>query len=208
MGKTGISRRKAVSSMLALGAATALLGTQVHGERARTLPRDRIRPPGALREREFLDACVRCGLCVQECPYDTLKLTDLHQPVPAGTPYFVARQVACEMCETMPCVVACPTGALRPSLTNIRDADMGLAGLSSPERCLGYIGASYCDSCYKACPIKDEAIRMKRGNTSWGRNFQPVVDADHCTGCGLCEAACVVEGAAAITVRANHIAQR
>ena len=33
-----------------------------------------IRPPGAIDEDQFLGACVRCGLCVRACPYDTLRL--------------------------------------------------------------------------------------------------------------------------------------
>jgi ferredoxin-type protein NapG len=208
MGKTGISRRKALSSALAFGGATWLLGAQVHGETHRVLPADRIRPPGALREVEFLDACMRCGLCVQACPYDTLRLADLNRSVPAGTPYFVARQMACGMCETIPCAAACPSGALRRSLTDIDAAAMGLAELSTPERCLSYSGAAYCDSCYQACPITGRAIRMRHGRTSRGGNFRPVVDADHCTGCGRCEAACVLQGDAAITVCANHATQR
>lgn len=208
MSSKRISRRKVLSSALALGATATLLGAVVRGERAEALPQDRMRPPGALRENDFLAACVRCGLCVQACPYDTLALDDLQGAVPIGTPYFVARRTPCEMCETIPCVAACPTGALRPTLADIRDADMGLARLSTPRRCLSYTGVAYCDSCFKACPVKGEAIRMKNGRTSSGGNFMPVVDRDHCTGCGKCEKACVVEGVAAITVRANHDSTR
>ena len=32
----------------------------------------RLRPPGAKNENAFASACVRCGQCVQACPYDTL----------------------------------------------------------------------------------------------------------------------------------------
>ena len=204
----GISRRKALSSVVAFGGVAGLLGTQVRGEARRALPSDRIRPPGALREAEFLEACLRCGLCAQACPYDTLHLADLGQAVPAGTPYFVARRSACEMCTTIPCAAACPSGALRPSLKNIDDATMGLAGLSTPARCLSYTGAAYCDSCYQACPVKGRAIRMQPGRTRRGGNFTPLVAAGHCTGCGRCEAACVLQGDGAITVRANHDSQR
>jgi ferredoxin-type protein NapG len=204
----GVSRRKALTSVVAFGGITGLLGAQVRGEIRRTLPADHIRPPGALREAEFLDACVRCGLCVQACPYATLHLADLRAPVPAGTPFFVARQTACEMCETIPCAAACPTGALRPSLTGIGDAAMGLAELSAASRCLSTTGAAYCDSCFQACPVKGQALRMQPGRTARGGNFTPLVDAAHCTGCGCCEAACVLQGDAAITVRANHATQR
>ena len=39
-----------------------------------------LRPPGALPEAEFLGACLRCGLCVRDCPYDTLKLAQITDP--------------------------------------------------------------------------------------------------------------------------------
>ncbi|WP_198151046.1 4Fe-4S binding protein, partial [Hyphomicrobium sulfonivorans] len=35
---------------------------------------------------DFLSACVRCGLCVRACPYDTLKLATLGDPAALGTP--------------------------------------------------------------------------------------------------------------------------
>ena len=206
MGRRSISRRKALTSALALGAVTVALGTQVASARGRTLPANCIRPPGALREAEFLGACVRCGLCVQACPYDTLRLAGLGRPMPVGTPYFVARETPCAMCETIPCVQACPTGAL--TLAEIGAAHMGRARLSAPERCYSYTGVAYCDSCFQACPLKGRAIRMQHGRTPRGGSFRPQVDADRCTGCGLCEAACILEGDAAITVSANHATRR
>lgn len=206
MGTRAISRRKALTSALALGAATFALGMHVADARRGALPANRIRPPGALREADFIDACVRCGLCVQACPYDTLRLADLAQPVPVGTPYFVARATPCFMCETIPCAQACPTGAL--ALAEIGAAKMGLATLGAADRCFSYTGAAYCDSCFQACPLKGRAIRMQHGRTPRGGSFKPVVDAEHCTGCGLCEDACIVEGDAAITVAANHATRR
>ncbi len=203
-----MSRRKALSSAAALGAMAALLGTSVRSERVRPLPANRIRPPGALAEAAFLDACVRCGLCVQACPYDVLRLAGLGESIPAGTPYFVARTQACRMCEDIPCVPACPTAALDHALVDIREAAMGVADLSDAQRCLSYSGLAYCHSCYHACPIKGQAIRMQQGRTAAGGLIRPAVDPDRCTGCGLCEQACVLDGAAAITVRANHLARR
>ncbi|WP_413880308.1 4Fe-4S dicluster domain-containing protein [Candidatus Aalborgicola defluviihabitans] len=141
-----------MTSILALGGVTFGLVARVNGERSSNLPVDRIRPPGALREAEFLGACVRCGLCVQACPYDTLHLAELSPLLPTGTPYFTARDTPCHMCETIPCAAACPTGALQ--LSTINAAAMGLAELSTPERCHSYTGAAYCNSCYQACPLK------------------------------------------------------
>jgi len=149
-----------------------------------------LRPPGALPEAEFLSACVRCGLCVQDCPFDTLKLAQPEQPVVSGTPYFIARQVPCEMCEDIPCVKACPTGALDPGLTDITQAQMGVAVFVGLETCYAFQGMS-CRACYMACPIRDEAITMKLVTRDHARVFMPTVASDRCTGCGKCEAACV-----------------
>ncbi len=201
-----ISRRRALASVAALGAASTLLAVRSRGERAQPLPAHRLRPPGALTEAAFLDACVRCGLCVQACPYDVLQLAGLGSSVPVGTPYFFARANACRMCEDIPCVPACPTTALDHALIDIRQARMGVAALSDPQRCYSASGQAYCQSCFQACPIKGEAIRMVQGHTSAGGLFQPVVDPDRCTGCGLCEQACILDGKAAITVRASHAA--
>lgn len=206
MSRRGISRRKALTSAVALTGVTLALAKQVTGERERALPAKQIRPPGALREASFLDACVRCGLCVRACPYDTLHLAGFGEAFAVGTPYFVARETPCYMCEDIPCAAACPTQAL--DIAEIGAARMGLARLSKAERCFSYTGVGYCDSCFQACPIKGQAIRMQHGRTPRGGSFKPVVDADFCTGCGKCEDACILQGDAAITVSANHAARR
>ena len=65
--------------------------------------------------------------CVRACPYHTLRLADLGSGAAAGTPYFVAREIPCEMCEDIPCVAACPSRALDHGLTDIGTARMGVA---------------------------------------------------------------------------------
>lgn len=166
---------------------------------ARALPAEALRPPGAMPETDFLSACIRCGLCVRDCPYDTLKLAELGEDGPAtGTPYFTARDVPCEMCDDIPCVAACPTGALDPGLKTIDDARMGTAVLVDQENCLNFLGLR-CDVCYRVCPVIDEAITLETShNTRSGKHaiFAPTVHADHCTGCGLCEKSCVLPDAA------------
>ena len=115
----------------------------------------------ACRKTDFLGACIRCGLCVRDCPYDTLKLATLGDAVATGTPYFIARDIPCEMCEDIPCVKACPTGALDHALTDIDDARMGLAVLIDQENCLNFQGLR-CDVCYRVCPSIDKAITLER----------------------------------------------
>jgi len=54
------------------------------------------------------------------------------------------------MCEDIPCVAACPTGALDKQLKKIVDARMGLAVLIDHENCLNWQGLR-CDVCYRVC---------------------------------------------------------
>ncbi len=174
------------------------LGLGVYSKQSKSLPANALRPPGALEEQDFLSACLRCGLCVRDCPFDTLGLAKSGDDINVGTPYFKAREVPCEMCDDIPCVVACPSGALDKSLTNIDDARMGLAVLFDQENCLNYQGLR-CDVCYRVCPAINQAITLEhRPNERTGKHamFIPTVNSDHCTGCGKCEYACVLEEAA------------
>ncbi|WP_188009140.1 ferredoxin-type protein NapG [Grimontia hollisae] len=185
--------RDAARTAAGAGVAVTVLGLQSKQSQASSgIP---IRPPGALEEPAFLNACIRCGLCVRDCPYDTLKLATLLSPVATGTPYFDARSVPCEMCEDIPCVKACPSGALDPSLTDITKARMGTAVLIDHENCLNWQGLR-CDVCYRVCPLIDEAITLEpMHNQRTGKHAKliPMVHAEFCTGCGLCEHACVLE---------------
>lgn len=162
---------------------------------SRALPATALRPPGARPEREFQAACVRCGLCVRACPYKTLKLAELGDGPVVGTPYFIARDVPCEMCDDIPCVKACPTGALDHALVNIEKARMGVASLVGRDTCLNLQGLR-CDVCYRVCPLIDKAITLQlthNKRTAKHAIFEPVVHSDACTGCGKCEKACVLK---------------
>jgi len=190
------------------GAGLLALGAGMYAKQASALPATAIRPPGALPEDDFLAACVRCGLCVRDCPYKTLKLAELGDGVATGTPYFEARDIPCEMCEDIPCVVACPTGALDRTLVDITKAKMGLAVLIDQENCLNFLGLR-CDVCYRVCPVIDKAITLEtQHNPRSDRHAMllPTVHSDACTGCGKCEKSCVLPEAA-IKVFPRKLAQ-
>ena len=161
-----------------------------------------LRPPGALEEKDFLAACIKCGLCVEACPYDTLMLAKPGDNKPLGTPFFIPRDMPCYMCPDIPCVPICPTNALdekRVSTNGILDintADMGLA-LIDESACIAFWGIQ-CDACNSACPLLNEAITLEyRKNDRTGKHafIVPIVHADVCTGCGLCERACITQKA-------------
>ncbi|MDX9706236.1 MAG: ferredoxin-type protein NapG [Azospira sp.] len=186
------------TARMACGVGMLGVGLGLYAKQSKALPALALRPPGALAEEDFLGACIRCGMCVRDCPFDTLSLATPEMPVTTGTPFFTARTIPCEMCDDIPCVKACPTGALDHALTDINDARMGLAVLIDHETCLNFLGLR-CDVCYRVCPVIDKAITLELlPNTRTGRHtmFLPTVHSDHCTGCGKCEQSCVLEEAA------------
>ena len=106
------------------------------------------------------------------------------------------------MCPDIPCVPICPTNALdekRVSTNGILDintADMGLA-IIDESACIAFWGIQ-CDACHSACPLLNEAITLEyRKNDRTGKHafIVPIVHADVCTGCGLCERACITQKA-------------
>ncbi len=198
--KAVLSRRKFLGDTLktACGAGLLGLGMGTYSRQVESMPAWVIRPPGALPEDEFSGACIRCGLCVRDCPYDMLRLAELGDQVSLGTPYFIARDKPCEMCEDIPCVAACPTNALDHELTVIEDARMGLAVLIDQEECIAFQGLR-CEVCFNVCPVQGDAISIEmHHNRRSGKHalFIPVVHSDACTGCGKCEKACILEEAA------------
>lgn len=166
-----------------------------------------LRPPGALNEQDFLSTCIKCGMCVEACPFDTLSLAKPGDNKPLGTPYFIPRDVPCYMCPDIPCVPVCPTGALditKVSTNNkldINKSQMGVA-IVDDKNCIAFWGIQ-CDACYRACPLLDEAIYLEyEKNERTGKHafLKPIVNSDICTGCGLCERACVTKESAIIVL--------
>ncbi|WP_136524303.1 4Fe-4S dicluster domain-containing protein [Geomonas ferrireducens] len=191
---SGISRRRflkggalaplALALAAAGGASVYLRPGEAHGFV--------LRPPGAIAARRFLAACVRCGKCAQACPYHSIRLQD--RGVGIGTPYIAARQIPCYLCPDLPCVKACPSGALDPKTTEVEKVRMGTAQIVDREGCLSIRGLR-CEVCYRQCPLIDQAITLEpRHNPRTGEHtiMEPVVHREKCVGCGVCENACVL----------------
>ena len=96
-----------------------------------------LRPPGAISERQFLQACSHCDECIHACPKDAI----LRAPKKMGflvfnTPYIDPMRNPCVMCTDLPCISACPDKALLP-VQELSDVNMGYAILDK-NKCQAY----------------------------------------------------------------------
>ena len=151
-----------------------------------------LRPPGIQSEHDFMARCIKCGKCIEACPYAALHAADAMQGAAAGTPCIDAREQACRLCLDFPCVAACPTGALR-DVADRHDPHAGYAKIEE-EVCIAFKGYR-CEVCYRICPLIDEAIKIDfqalEGDDIHTK-FIPTIDPHICTGCGLCVERCAV----------------
>jgi len=169
LSKAEKARRKFLRSV---GLASGVIGLSLLGYLPTANAKHiRLRPPGALDERDFLASCIKCGQCVQVCPVQAIKLGDLIDGFGVGVPHIDPRAQACDFsCDAVQCILACPTGALtyhkpeflspRPGASlaaapilkakekdpeptlNLKER-IGVARLARPERCLALQGKGF-----------------------------------------------------------------
>lgn len=195
--------------------------------------RQRLRPPGALDEKDFLASCIKCGQCVQVCPVEAIKLADLVDGFGVGVPYIDARDQACDFsCDAVQCVLACPTGSLtykKPEFFQVRagaalatkpillakekDPEptinlterMGVARLTRPELCLAIKGKGFKG---QARGADFKGMMRYMAVDRW----KPIPVAEHpydVAECDLCVRECPIKGAISIeTVYAPDGSQR
>jgi ferredoxin-type protein NapG len=150
-----------------------------------------IRPPFALPEPEFLQACTRCDLCIEACPHDVVFKLNPHVGLLAqGTPALDLTARGCHLCEDWPCVTVCEPKALAlPELLDQEEEaatpvpDKLAVVTINEETCLPYSGPE-CGACAGSCPVPNALI--------WG-GTKPVIDQDLCVGCAMCIEACIVD---------------
>lgn len=219
IGRRGFLSLAVGSAAAAVGGAAIALGTKATGAQLPTdlpivpgndppwLP---VRPPGSVPEREFLQMCIRCGECFKACPNNVLQPESFQQGFEGlWTPLVNANWAGCESsCNA--CGQVCPTGAIRPiPLEEKRVARMGLA-IVNQQACLPFAEKEACDLCVQECTAAGyNAIEYTQvgvelddqGQPVEGTGFAaPLVLADKCVGCGLCQTRCHV-----INVKERHV---
>ena len=180
-------RRSLLKLLAALPAASMLSRVEQAGAGLLASPvtTNRLRPPGAVGEDLFSGKCIRCGRCVESCPYHCIGMLDIRHGIHAGTPLISVEQEPCPLC--MRCVAVCPTGSLnRVAQAEVR---MGLAVINK-FTCAAWAGVALCRTCYDICPFREQAIVLKE--------MLPVVEGRFCTGCGLCTHACPITTASGL----------
>lgn len=225
------ARRRALRTILLTG---GVLGAALSGYLPVTYAqKKRLRPPGALDEKDFLSSCIKCGQCVQVCPVDAIKLADLADGFGVGAPYINARAQACDFsCDAVQCILACPTGSLtytKPDFMHVRPGAklaskpiliakendpeptlnlaerIGVARLTRPESCLAVQGKGFKGQA-RGANFKGELRYMSVDR------WKPIKVADHPYDvelCDLCVQACPIKNAISIeTVYAPDGSQR
>ena len=135
MAKIQIQRREFIQYST-LGILGLVLGSGMVFSPYINADENRLRPPGAVGEKDFLALCIKCGQCLQVCPYHSIKLADVAKGHGVGTPYIDATERGCYACDAVPCVLACPSGALDHHTEKATDIHMGIAVLEFPDTCI------------------------------------------------------------------------
>lgn len=134
-----------------------------------------LRPPYALDEAAFTDACTRCGDCLKLCPQAIL-ITGR-----GGFPEIRFSEASCTFC--LDCVSACKTGALSQ-----KNAEKPLPYIAYVNNdCLSARGI-VCRVCASACDNDAMTFRPALGGKSTLE-----INPETCSGCGACVAPCPVD---------------
>ncbi len=140
-----------------------------------------IRPPWALDEYRFTNACDQCGRCLDVCP------TQVLQRGRGGFPVVDFSRGECLFCED--CVGVCKTEALS-KLDG--EPPWMLKATIDDDTCIAFQNTE-CRGCLDPCGAGAIRTLLRPGGIA-----VPWIDVARCTGCGACYPVCPVR---AVSVR-------
>jgi polyferredoxin/ferredoxin len=180
------SRRRFLGNLAALLGGAALGGLPAL---ASTRPRSvLLRPPGVVREEEFVQRCLRCLQCLRSCPNGIIRAAGPeHGLERMMTPRLDFSRLGCDYnCQV--CQLVCPNEAIpRQALRVKQRTPIGRAVINT-SLCVVYARGLPCIVCEELCPVPEKAIRLVRKG---GLQYPQVMPG--CIGCGMCEAYCPAE---------------
>ncbi len=153
------------------------------------------RPPGSVKEVDFLEKCIRCGECMQACPTNFIQPAFFETGIDGlWTPVLEPMIGYCEY-ECNRCTLVCPTNAIEKLLPKEKKKFKIGTAVIDKDRCYTYADGYNCAVCEEHCPVPEKAIRFREVDV-W--NFegrlvkvkQIYVVPDLCIGCGICENVC------------------
>lgn len=167
-----------------------------------------IRPPGALKEDDFMERCIRCGECIRICATSggCLQMSFLETGLEGLlTPISKFRIGYCEYNCNL-CGQICPTKAIQPlNLEEKQEIKTGTA-IFLKDRCIPFRLNEDCIVCEEHCPLPEKAIILEVKEFIDPRTREkrmvsyPYINPDLCTGCGICENKCPLGGEAGIII--------
>ena len=140
-----------------------------------------LRPPWAIEEQDFLQACSTCDACRKACPEGIITKGA------GGYPEISFKHGACSFCQE--CVKACASGALRFFDAHEQDTE----GTPWPVKarisgnCLSMVGTA-CRSCGEQCDVGAISFQLAVGGVALA-----LINNDLCSGCGACVVSCPVD---------------
>jgi polyferredoxin/ferredoxin len=128
-----------------------------------------IRPPGSLRESDFLSRCLKCGQCMRVCPTNIIHPAGLESGLEGLWSPILNFRIGTSGCQLncIACSHVCPTAAIKPisldekqgkgEYTHVGPIRLGTAFVDR-GRCLPWAMDRPCIVCQENCPVSPKAI--------------------------------------------------
>ena len=151
------------------------------------------------RKLSYKDAnCVACGICVDVCPTDSLRLGPI-VPIARGLiemDYVSVNSDSCVFCGL--CSVACPFDSLALTIDGTNVKDMASYPVWDVESKVHDEDCIYCGRCYSVCPRDSILFERKLPNPADLVRGEIEINKDECIYCSFCADMCP---AGAITIK-------